>query len=115
MRKLTSLLVVMSLVAACGISAQSQAPSATSSGPTSPPAATTAPATSGATTNPSSAAPETPGASEPAPDTAAPATPEGPLPTNTGKVVWGNWPAYMQFSRRTGTFPMIDKFIQDTG
>ena len=85
-------LFVLVAVAGCGIAAQSQTPVATPS-----PAGPLASGTPGATS------------------TGLPATPEGPLPTLTGNVVWGNWPAYMEFRRRTGSFPMIDKFIQDTG
>jgi spermidine/putrescine transport system substrate-binding protein len=86
-------LLVLVTVAGCGIAAQSPTPVTT---PSPAPLAT---GTSGAGATP----------------TGVPATPEGPLPTPTGNVVWGNWPAYMEFRRRTGSFPMIDKFIQDTG
>lgn len=107
-RELGALVSVLAIVAACGISAQSPTPGGTSaptsaatrtptaSGAPPPTAAGTAPATAGATGAPS-------------------ATPEAPVPTPAGEVVFGNWPAYMQFSRRTGSFPMIDKFKQDTG
>jgi spermidine/putrescine transport system substrate-binding protein len=114
-----SLAVVLSLVMGCGIAAQSPGPG-TSARPTAsgPGTVTSAPSTPGATESAGAHASSTPaGQSTPAAtDTAGPsATPETPLPTNTGKVVWGNWPAYMQFKRSSGSFPMVDKFELDTG
>lgn len=116
-RELGALVSVLAIVAACGISAQSPTPGGTSA-PTS--AATRTPAASAATRTPTASGAPPPTAAGTASATAgatgAPsATPEAPLPTPAGEVVFGNWPAYMQFSRRTGSFPMIDKFEQDTG
>lgn len=116
-RELGALVSVLAIVAACGISAQSPTPGGTSA-PTS--AATRTPAASAATRTPTASGAPPPTAAGTAPATAgatgAPsATPEAPVPTPAGEVVFGNWPAYMQFSRRTGSFPMIDKFEQDTG
>jgi len=104
-RQVTALASMVLLVTSCGIAAQSPTPLAT------PVATTSAPSAS------PTGEPATPGPDEPTPmETAEPTgTPEPPLPTPTGQVVFGNWPAYMQFSRRTGSFPMIDKFEADTG
>ena len=114
-RDLAVLVSVLAIVAACGISAQSPSPGSTATStdaaPTEGPVTTGAPPTA---TGPG----ETAGATEgpTATETTGPtATPESPLPSPAGQVVFGNWPAYMQFSRRTGSFPMIDKFEQDTG
>ena len=116
--KLGAVLAAAIVATGCGISGQSPTPSTSSSQPTG---ATTPAATATATSGPSGTpgTSGTPGVSPTAgasPSAEPPtATPEGPLPTPTGSLVWANWPAYMQFSRRTGTFPMIEKFITDTG
>lgn len=116
-RELGALVSVLAIVAACGISAQSPTPGGTSA-PTS--AATRTPAASGVPPTAGGTAPATAGATgaptATAGATGAPTATAGPpIPTPAGEVVFGNWPAYMQFSRRTGSFPMIDKFEQDTG
>ena len=108
MRNLIALVAAAAIVGGCGIAAESPSPGRTST----PTAAATG--TAGGSATPGTT--ETPGTSPT--DGASPeptGTPEGPIPTPTGTLVWGNWPAYMQFSRRTGTFPMIEKFSTDTG
>lgn len=114
-RELVAIGSVFALVVGCGISAQSPVPGATAtpaSSPTGPGATTGVPPTNARPVATATAgAPGSPLATE----TVGPiGTPEAPLPTPAGEVVFGNWPAYMQFSRRTGTFPLIEQFKQET-
>ena len=102
------------IVSSCGIVAQSPTPSTPAAGsPTAAPptAASVPPTTSGPGATATSGATSTPSATE----STASATPEAPLPTPAGQVVFGNWPGYMAFSRRSGTFPLIDQFQQESG
>jgi spermidine/putrescine transport system substrate-binding protein len=110
---LGALALTLVLVASCGIAATSPTPGGgTRTG--SPATVTSRPSTSGPGASATTGVPGTP-TGTPTGTTGVPATPVGSPPSPTGKLVWGNWPAYMQFKRSTGSFPMIDKFVQDTG
>src|SRR5688572_1786005 len=110
LHKIGAIAATVVIIVGCGISAQSPAPGGTTrptGGTGTTPATTTSrPATSGPGATATAGAQGTPSATQTAgaqgtpsaTETAgAPATPEGPLATPTGSVVWGNWPAYMQF------------------
>ena len=120
-RRLAAIFSVAALLVGCGISGQS--PSAAPSG-TPGSTGTAATPSSDATGTPSETASagasgtpdasETPGASA-SPIETATASPEAPVASPSGSLVWANWPAYMQFSRRSGTFPLLDQFQKQTG
>jgi spermidine/putrescine transport system substrate-binding protein len=123
LRRTGALATALLLVAACGISGQSQAP-ATQSATTRPSATQGSSSAPGATGTTSASASASAGASAGATSTAsgptdAPeptATTEAtPQPTLAGEVTFGNWPLYIDIDEETGDHPTLDNFTAQTG
>jgi spermidine/putrescine transport system substrate-binding protein len=109
-RELTATLVATALLGACGISAQSPTPGATSTPAATATAGSSPTATAGGspTATAGSSASASPSA---APTATVPATPQ---PTLAGEVDWANWPLYMAIDD-DGNYPILDAFKEQTG
>lgn len=110
-RELTATLVATALLGACGISAQSPTPAATSTPAATPTAGSSPTATAGGSPTATAGSRESPSPS------AAPASPTAqptPGPTQAGQVQWANWPLYMAIDD-DGSYPILDAFESQTG
>lgn len=115
MSKVGAIAATLVLVIGCGIAGQSPGPGGTTQ-PTgaagTPPTTTAQPPTSGPGATATAGVPGTPSATE---TPGVPATPEGPVPSPAGRLVWANWPAYMQFQPNRGGFRLVNEFSRQSG